>query len=258
MSGNTIIKRASWFDMVTPSERELNAMLRLLYGPDWFRVSRRKWEDLWRRRRGHLNAELGKRNFGTLKGQRGFIMATAVYKEPAAGTTPELTDITHDHTAVSPNQSRIHVMYDSDGRIRWDELSGTVSSLVYADLSTGTDDTNDHTSEWWPDSPDTNEGLNWEIQYTIVSETGTCTRRKFQTVGLVNRAAAPTWHLLDTVSNDGGDALNSGCLAVHRGNGTAKTPETGTGEMTLDIDIRATGSGSSVADHRVDLTVNGT
>ena len=248
-------RNLSWWDMVSPNEPELIAMLQVLYGPDWFRIPNRKWEDLWRLRRGDLNAELGKRRFGNRKRQGGWMVPIGFWRPQ--GTTPELSNVTHDHTSVAPEQSRIHLAYDSDGAIRFIEGT-TLASMIYADLTTQSDDTNNHSSEWWPDQPDVNEGLNWDIQYTKVTETGVVTARRYFQSALVDRAAAPTWHLLDTVSNDHADAGLNGAIVVHRSNGTAKVPETGTGELTVDIDIRATGSGSSVAGHRLDLTVNGT
>lgn len=113
-------------------------------------------------------------------------------------------------------------------------------------MTTGTDDSNDHTNEWWPDHPDTDEGLNWDIRYT-----GT-----FLASGTYNRFAAAlvdrienTWYLLDTVSDDSADGSNNGCFVVRK---IAKN--TGTSSYGVSIEIRATGSGSAVASQVINLS----
>jgi hypothetical protein len=149
-------------------------------------------------------------------------------------------------------------MYDSDGRIREDvDNTSVITSITYADLTTQTDDSNDHTDEWWPDAPDTNEGLNWDIRYTSLSETGTASARyKFRTTAPADRTE-DQWYLLDDVSNDGGDATANGAWGVYRSNGPVKAPETGTATQACTVEIRATGSGSAVASHSLSLTVVG-
>lgn len=257
---SSLILRRGWFGMVTPSEPELLNMLRLLYGPNWFRIPKRKWEDLWRLRRGQLNAALGLRDFKGPKHQRGIIAATAAYQQAPAPSVPTLTDITHADSSVAPTPSRQQYAYDSDGGMRHHLNATTQASIVYTDLSTQTDDTNNHTSEWWPDQPDTNEGLNWDIRWLNFVNAGpellTASHLFADNVG-VNRTDG-TWYLLDTVSNDHGDASHNGGIGCNRSNGTTKTPDTGLSTMTVDVEIRTTGSGSAVASHSYDLDVEGT
>lgn len=258
MSAQTIL-RYSWFDMVTPSEPELLTMLRLLYGPNWFRIPRRKWEDLWRLRRGYLNSLLGMRRLNGPKFQRGIIIATAAYQHSQGGTVPVLTDITHSLTHVAPTPSRQQYAYDSDGSMEHDLNAEAESTIVYTDLTTQTNDTNNHTNEWWPDQPDVNEGLNWDIRYLNFVDAGprplTAAHLLADSTG-TNRVSG-TWYLLDTISNDHADASHDGGIGCNHNNGTAKNPSGGTSTMTVDVEIRVTGSGSAVASHSYDLDVNG-
>jgi len=246
--------------MVSPSEEEMVYLLRGLYGPDWFRKPRRTWEQLWRERRGELNHLLGMRRFGMPKYQRGSVgQHPFTYPVAAGGTMPNLQDITDDESNVAPAQSRISLWYDSDGGLEWWAGTGTVTAVLYAPLTTQSDDANNHTNDWWPDQPDVNEGLNWDIRYLNEVETGTPTARHYfqDTVGPTDRVSG-TWYLLDTVSNDAADATDEGAMGINRGNGTAKTPNTGFGRTEVDVEIRATGSGIAVASHALDLTVTGT
>jgi hypothetical protein len=242
--------------MVSPREEEMPEFLKVI-AQGW-RTPKRKWEDLWRLRRGELNHVLGMRQFGGPKYQRGSLSGGSVRRSaPAAGgTAPALSGVTQSESNVAPSASRVHLWYDSDGGL---ELhSSSALSPTYTALTTQSDDANDHTNEWWPDQPDTNEGLNWDIRYTNNSSSGVVTARYlFRTSGAVDRTV-DVWYLLDTVSNDGGDTFTNGCLGVNRNNGVAKTPSTGNGNTDVDTEIRATGSGSAVASHAVFLEAIGT
>jgi len=266
---NNIIRPVRWWDMVSPQgEQEMIPFLRAYVGKGMqFRTPKRRWEDLWRLKRGFLNNRLGERNFGTLslsnfkgpKYQRGIICAAAFGVEAGGGTTPTLSNVADSNSVTSPSQCRNVLAYDSDGALRWDGAATTVASITYATLTTGTDDTNDHTGEWWPDQPDVNEGLNWDIQFTVDTQTGSGGGSVWYSFSAasVNRTIS-TWYLLDTVSNDHADGSRDGCWGVGRGNGTAKSPVTGTTTHDGTIEIRATGSGSAVATHTVQLDCVGT
>jgi hypothetical protein len=263
---NSIIKPLRWWDWVSPQgEQEMIPFLRAYVGKGMqFRTPKRKWEDLWRLKRGFLNNRLGERNFGMLslsnfkgpKYQKGIICAAAF--GVSTGTEPVLTAVTDSHSENSPTQCRNVLGYDSDGSLQWDGAATTVASITYATLTTGTDDTNNHTGEWWPDQPATNEGLNWDIQFTVDTQTGSgggSVWYSFSTTS-TNRTIS-TWYLLDTVSNDRTNGTRDGCWGVGRTNGTAKNPITGTTTHDGTIEIRATGSGSAVATHSVQLDAVG-
>jgi len=246
--------------MVSPREEEMPEFLRTI-ALGW-RTPKRKWEDLWRLRRGELNHVLGMRQAPSLrKHQRGSVSAFAhapVVPEAGGGSTPNLQDITDEYSVSSPTIARISIAYDSDGSIVADLDCAGPGTIVYAALTTNSDDANDHTNDWWPDQPDVNEGLNWDIRYTNLVETGSATGRWYfyDTGGAANRVE-DTWYLLDTVTNDHADASANGALGINRNNGTAKSPSTGTANNVMDIEIRATGTGSAVASHQVDITVTG-
>lgn len=250
----------SWFDMVSPHPHEMPAFLRAYVGrgQEW-RTPKRLWEDLWRLKRGDegLQMMLGKRQIKFIKNQRGFIAMTVVYQEDT-GTQPLLTNITNSTSQVAPTAARQQYAYDSDGSMEQDVDATSEASIVYADLTTQTDDANNHSSEWWPDQPDVNEGLNWDIRYLNESTIGTnfFTHLLADNTG-TNRTTA-TWYLLDTVSNDHVNASHDGGIGCNRTNGTAKNPNTGTSTLTVDVEIRATGSGVAVASHSYDLDCVGT
>lgn len=252
-----ILRPFSWYDMLRPSEQELIGMLRLLYGPSWFRIPRRKWEELWIFRRGSLNASLDLRRFRGPKYQRGIIVGTAAYQGGTALTDVLLSDIAHLVAHVAPTAARQSYAYDSDGGMRHDLDATTFGSIVYSDLTTQTDDTNDHTSEWWKLQPDTNEGLNWDIRYLNEATVGTIVTHLLADNTRTNRVSG-TWYLLDTVSNDHADATDAGAVGCNRTNGTSKNPDVGLGTLTVDVEIRATGVGSAVANHSYDLDCEGT
>jgi len=246
-----------WFGTVSPREEEMPAFLKVI-AQGW-RTPKRKWEDLWRLRRGELNHVLGMRRFkfGNPKYQRGVLHPAGFWFDPPTGaTTPTLTDITNYYAQVAPTPANQFYAYDSDGSMEWDEFASVITTnLVYVELTTGTDDTNDHTNEWWPDQPDVNEGLNWDIRYLNEVASGGIAYY-FRTAG-VNRTTA-TWYLLDTVSNDHGDLSANGAIGHRRGNGTAKSPNVGSNTLDVDVEIRATGTGSAVASHSFALTTAGT
>lgn len=248
--------------MVSPREEEMPDFLKVI--AQGFRTPKRKWEDLWRLRRGELNHVLGMRRSPTLrKRQRGSVsvhVQAAAAQQGAAGggTVPELFDIQDNYDVAAPAIARVSIYFDSDGTIQHDLAAAGAGTIVYTQLTTQSDDANDHTFNWWPDSPETNEGLNWDIRYTNHSQNGTLTAfHLFETSGSVDRVE-DTWYLLDTVSNDAGDGLDEGALGCNRSNGTGKSPSTGVGDIIQDVEIRTTGSGSAIASCNVDLEVEGT
>ena len=249
MSSIILPGRPGWYGMVSPREEEMPDFLKVI--AQGFRTPKRKWEDLWRLRRGELNHVLGMRRFAPLKKyQRGILHPAGFWFDPpgAGPTSPNLQDITHTVSQASGTASRIQLGWDSDGSVRY-YFGTTLANVVWADLTTQSDDTNTHTNDWWPDQPDTNEGLNWDIMWT----TGTNPPRFLFNDGTTDRTNA-TWYLLDTVSNDMADASKNGaivCLFV-----AGKLNPTGTDLTDGDIDIRATGSGSSVANCTLNLTCN--
>ena len=244
--------------MVTPSEQEMLAVLRVLYGPDWFRQPRRTWEQIWRERRGELNHILGMRRFKGPRYQRGSMSVfPSAVSAAVAGTVPNLQDITHAHQEVAPQSSRIMLGWDSDGSIEH-YFGNVISNIVYSQLTTQSDDSNDHSNDWWPDQPETNEGLNWDIRFDNEVEGGVDGIYHYlKDGGGVDRVSG-TWYLLDTVSNNRADASNNGAIGINRLNGTAKSPSTGVATLDLDIEIRTTGTGSAVASQALDLEVEGT
>jgi hypothetical protein len=230
-----------------------------------FRTPKRMWEDLWRLKRGEMNHVLGQRcstrisNFKGPKYQKGMIViATAPGVPAAGGSSVGMQNITNAVSSVAPTPSRQHYAWDSDGSVEYDDDCTTIASIVYVELTTGTDDSNDHTNDWWPDQPDVNEGLNWDIRYTSHTQGGAGgTFHNFKTTAGTDRVE-DTWYLLDTVSNDHADAAVAGSMGFNRANGTAKTPSTGTATLDTTIEIRATGSGSAVDSSVLDLQVQGT
>ncbi len=238
----------NWWNMITPHEEEMPGFLRRYIGKaTGWRTPKRRWEDLWRLKRGELNHVMGMRKFGTItnkfkgpKFQKGIICATAAYT--SVGTQPNLQDITDDKAPATGAQ-RIHIGYDSDGSIRWAE-GGLVGSIVYVDLTTQTDDSNNHTNDWWPDQPDTNEGLNWDIRYTNVTATFSFN---------FSATVEDVWVNLDTMSNNIADATSTGIM------GTAQVGKgTGVDDGVGDVEIRPTGGGATVASHTLDIQVTKT
>jgi len=253
---SAIIRPLRWFDMVTPSREEMDRFLREYIGPEHWRVPHMRWHELFLRNAGILIAE--NRIPKLRRFQRGsvsvHVQANAA-QQGVSGDIPDLSNVVDEESNVAPTASRMNLWYDSDGEIRF--YAGTALNPTYAQLTTQSDDANDHTLEWWPDNPETNEGLNWDIRYTNLVETGTSTSEQYFSNASVDRIE-DTWYLLDTVSNDAGDGVNDGCIRLNRNNGVAKTPSTGTFNVDVDIEIRVTGSGSAVASHNLDLTVTGT
>lgn len=247
--------------MVTPSEAEMRNFLREYYGAEHWRVPFMRWREAFHRNAGLLIAE--NRIPKLKKYQRGSVSVTpfanAAQQGAASGTIPDLSDVTDDESNVAPAQSRISLWYHTDGDLQWWAGTGTVAAVLYAQLTTQSDDANDHTLEWWPDNPETDIGLDYDIRYLNEVETGTPTARHYfqDTIGPTDRVSG-TWYLLDTVSDDAADATDEGAMGINRGNGTAKTPNTGFGRTEVDVEIRATGSGSALASHAVDITVTGT
>lgn len=259
MNGIIMPGSRAWWDTVSPREEEMPEFLKLI-AQGW-RTPKRYWEDLWRLRRGELNHVLGMRRFkfGNPKYQKGVLHPAGFWHAPpgGGGTNPTLTDITNTFSQVAPTPANQFYAYDSDGSLDWDEFGGAFgTNPIYTGLSTETDDTNNHASEWWPDQPDVNEGLNWDIRYLNEVLVGGIAYYFRDNLG-ANRTTA-TWYLLDTVSNDHADGGANGAIGHRRGNGTAKSPSTGTATLDLDVEIRATGTGSAVASHTYDLATAGT
>jgi len=249
---SNIIRPVRWWDMVSPQgEEEMIPFLRTYMGKGkQFRTPKRMWEDLWRRQRGSLNHVMGGRNFGKIsnfrgpKYQQGILHPIGMWAP--SGTGPDLSDIDHAYTGASGVAARVHLAYDSDGTIIWDTAT-TVGTVVYADLTTGTADSNDHTNEWWPDNPETNEGLNWDIGFTTVVNAYDFTFRTVATP--IASRIVDTWYLLDDVSNDVVDGTLGGALVVRV---IAKnTGITSTG--IVDVEIREKDTGDFLAKHTVDL-----
>ncbi len=248
---SNIIRPLRWWDIVSPQgEQEMIPFLRTYMGKGkQFRTPKRMWEDMWRLKRGEMNHVMGMRKFGSIKNFKGpkfqqGILHPIGFWAPS-GTEPALTDITHSRTVANP--SRIQIAYDSDGTMEH-YFGGNVGSVVWTQLTTQTDDSNDHTSEWWPDSPETNEGLNWEIRYTnltnafsFVFQTGAADRTEDQ------------WYVLDDVSNDHVAASREGALVV-----LVTGKSSGTTIGISDVEIRVKETGSAVASHNVDITAVGT
>lgn len=255
----------SWWDAVSPRDYEMPSFLRAYMGKGMqFRTPRRVWEDLWRLKRGDMNHILGMRksdtigNFKGPKYQRGVLHPMGMWAEPpAGGTQPNIQNITHSRSqALTNTPQRLVFAWDSDGSVEFDITATTTATIVYADLTTQTDDTNTHTNDWWPDQPDVNEGLNWDIQYNddTYVQGGSGQVLLLQDSGGVDRNTAQNY-VLDTVSNDHGDASQNGALGITRANGPPKSPVSGTSTLVADIEIRATGSGSAVTSNTVDLTL---
>jgi hypothetical protein len=197
------------------------------------------------------------RRFKGPKLQRGSVSVTPfVNVIPTGGVVPILSDIVNATSSVAPTPARQQYAYDTDGGMEADTDATNEASIIYVALTTQTDDANDHTSEWWPDQPDTSEGLNWDIRYLNFSSDGGISHLFPDNLG-VNRTT-DVWYLLDTVSADHADATHDGGIGFNRTNGTAKNPNTGTNTLTVDVEIRATGSGVAVASHSYDLDCIGT
>jgi len=249
----------SWYGMCKPQLGEMETFLKRFKQPEFWRVPKIHWQQLWLENRGDLNHVLGVRHFGKIKGpryQRGMLHPAGFWHDPpaAGGDAPALTDITNTYTTTAPTNAGQQVRYHTNGYIDWDEAVN-FASIVYAQMTTDTDDANDHTYEWWDAAPSTGEGANYDIRYT--GTTGTWTKIFYDTGGAANRVVN-TWYLISTVYADSGDGVADGCLRQHKPGGNAKSPNPGTVTGTIDVEIRATGSGSALASHTVDLTSTAT
>lgn len=261
---SNIIQPIRWWDWVSPNgEQEMIPFLRTYMGKGMqFRTPKRMWEDLWRLKRGDMNHIMGMRKGPTIKAfngpkyQRGIICAAGIHG--GVGTIPNIQNITHSRSqGASTTQQRLVFAWDSDGSVEKDIVATTAVSIVYTDLNNAqTDDGNNHTNDWWPDQPETNEGLNWDIQFNDDTHTHTGGAG----VDLLLRTSVPAdrisgdWYLLDTVSNDHADGAVNGCLGLTRQNG-AKTAQTGTSTLVADIEIRTKETGSALTSNTVDLTL---
>lgn len=253
---------ASWYDTLRPRRGEFEQFLQKYIGADWWRVPKRLKEELWLIKRPQLNHVLGMRRFrfGSPRYQRGVLHPVGFWFEPGGDPAPALTAITHTVSNVSPTQSWQLYGYDTNGHMEWYAGTGPVGSVVYSTLTTGSDDTNDHTAEWWDANPSTNIGASYDLQYNTVTENGTAggtIYHYFKNSSAIDRTIS-TWYLISTVDADRADAANTGAIGMRRGNGTAKSPSPGTSILTVDVDIRATGTGSALATHTLTITNTGT
>lgn len=244
-----------WYDMVSPRAWEMPDFLKLA-GQGW-RTPKRKWEQLWMEQRGNFNKQLGRRVFKGPKFQRGVLHPVGFWFEPpAAGPATNLSNVTHTHTEVAPTVSTILLGYDTNGHLEWDAFGGVISNLVWGTLTTGSDDANDHTDEWWDANPSTNIGASYDLQYNTVTETngGGGTVFHYFKDGTATNRTISTWYLISTVDADRANGSNAGGIGLRRGGGTAKSPDPGTSRLQVDVDIRATGTGSALATHSIDFT----
>lgn len=241
-----------WHDFLRPRQGEPEQLLQTYVGTDWWRTPKRKMEELWLLKRPELNHMLGLREFKGPRRQRGSVSAFAYGPVVPAGAAPALSTITNTYTTAAPDNPRQSIMYANDGTILWDEVIGAGTGIVYAVLTTQTDDANDHTYEWWDAAPSASIGASYDIRYTaaafdFIFTDGTDTDRTIN-----------TWYLIQTVAADGGDGITRGCLQEVKPAGTAKTPSPGTDVGTATVEIRATGSGSALASHSITLTCTAT
>ena len=255
-----------WWDWVSPQgEQEMIPFLRVYMGKGkQFRTPKRMWEDLWMRKRGDMNHVMGMRkavtitNFKGPKYQRGILHPIGFWA--ADGVIPNLQDIAHADSSTAPTPSRQQYAYDSNGSMQGDLSAQQETTIVYTDLTDLTDDPNDHTNDWWPDQPETNEGLNWEIRWRNVQDVGpepyTADHLLADNTGVDRNV--DEWYNLDTVSNDHADATHDGGIGVNRQNGTIKTPDTGLSTMTVDVEIGTDGAETALTSHSYDLDVEGT
>jgi len=110
-------------------------------------------------------------------------------------------------------------------------------------------DANDHTSEWWPDNPETDEGLNWDIRYTNVADAFDWSFRRPDGSPPGSRLV-DIWYVIDEIDQDLADGSTMGALVI-----AITGKDVGTSDGIADIEIRATGSGAAVASHEVNLQV---
>lgn len=256
-----ITRQRSWFELVTPDREDMDAFLRGYIGADAWRTPRRLWRRMHHSKAGILLAENRIPKFRRYQRGNFAMFPAGTTAKGAPGTVPNLQDITNATSSSSPTASRQQYAWDSDGGVEGDTDATTEASIVYADLTTQTDDSNDHTNDWWPDQPETNIGLDYDIRYDNEALTGNMD-------GVIADHLLPdntgtdrvsgTWYLLDTVSNDHGDATHDGGIGVNRNNGIGKSPEFGVTTLNVDVEIRATGSGSALATCHLDLDVEGT
>ena len=246
-----------WYDMVSPRAWEMPDFLKLA-GQGW-RTPKRKWEQLWMEQRGNFNKQLGRRVFKGPKFQRGVLHPVGFWFEPPSGGGPatNLTNVTSSSTVAAPTSLILLLGYDTNGHLEWiGEHQGLIGTAVWSTLTTGSDDANDHTDEWWDANPSTNIGASYDLQYNTVTETdgGGGTVFHYFKDGTATNRTISTWYLISTVDADRADGSNAGGIGIRRGGGTAKSPVTGTSRVQVDVDIRATGTGSALATHSIDYT----
>lgn len=252
-----IVRQLSWFEMVTPDRVDMDAFLREYIGADAWRTPRRLWRRMHHSKAGILIAE--NRIPKLRKLQRGSVGITVVAnaaQQGADSAVPNLQNITNAHSEVAPTPARQQYRYHTDGGMEFDGDAQGESTIVYAALTTQTDDANDHTDDWWPDQPETSIGLDYDIQFNSESATGGVVHYLADNTG-TNRTTA-TWYVLDTVFQDSADATHDGGIGFNRTNGVAKTPDVGLDTLTVTVEIRATTSGAALTSHDYDLDCEGT
>ena len=250
MSAIILPRTASWYNMCKPQPGEMETFLKRFKQPEFWRVPKIHWQQLWLENRGNMNGVLGRRVFRGPKFQRGMLGPIGFWHDPpAVGAAPALTDITNTYTNVAPTNSHQHIRYHTDGYMQLGEgATAAAAHAAYVQITTTTDDANDHTDEWWDAQPSTAEGANYDIRYTAT--TGTWTKIFHDgTADLV----VNTWDLISAAYTDSLTAGN-GCLRLAKPGGTAKSPNPGTNAATADIEIRLASSGSALATQTVDMT----
>jgi hypothetical protein len=247
--------------MVTPDRQDMDVFLRAYVGANAWRTPRALWRRMHHSKAGILLAE--NRIPKLRKYQRGNFNVFPAGTQQLIGpsTLPNMQDIANATSQTAPTPDRQQYAYDSDGGIEWDEAT-TEAGIVYSTLTTGTDDANNHSNDWWPDQPETNIGLDYDIRYlNAVIDNHTGAGSMVDHLLADNTGTDRTtdvWYLLDTVSNDHVDASHDGGIGCNRPNGGGKSPNVGISTFTCDVEIRSTGSGSALTSMSFDLDCQGT
>ena len=246
-----------WTDLVKPNEEHMNWFLRRYVGADWWRTPMMTWRELFTRKRGQLNhirppMKSKIHVFNGPKYQRGMIvMATqfGVAPPPVGGTNPAETDVRHTHTTTAPQNARQAIRWTDNGFLEWDAFGGALNNGTYAILTTQTDDTNDHTDEWWPDQAEANIGDSYEIQFTNVTTPFT-----FTLATLTANRNVDQWYNISDVYDDSVGNTSDGCMHLNRVGGTSKNPNPGTANGQVDMEIGENGTSTAISSAEVFFT----